>query len=239
MSTWGGWVSQGRTWRAVDGMAQVSYPYSATLPSIQDAMLVAGATASGGAFTGDLRGVDGLSLIGFDFYADDVKPADLMLDIVGAGRRYRVYLTDRVAAVGTRQRFVVPIDRRAAAPWVLDAASDAAFGETLAAVDRVEITVTPSGRERQRYRVDNVFLDATPSVGAVEADGVQGGMALVWQAVRAESSYRLEATTDLSAEGGGWFDTGVRMQADGDALRMPLPETDGENVMIYRLRMEP
>lgn len=230
-----GWTNTGSitNWIATGGVARASFA-ARSYPSLHTAIL----SSPAGGFTGDLLNDGSVELLGFDFTCENVKPSELSVDIVSASGKYRVYLTSRVGEAGTTTRMVVPLYQRTGAPWVLGMPDEQEFNKALASVQRIDIRVIPARLSAQAYRVDNVFLDGRPASSSLRMDAETGGPALVWQSVRPDSVYRLEASDDLSAPGGGWRDAGEAAASPDGTLEIPVGEQTDQPAGFYRLKMK-
>jgi hypothetical protein len=234
-----GWENgnQELVWTAQNGYLRVTLP-GGDIPSLDSPILAAGAAASGGAFSGDYRAA-GIRFIGFDLLAENVLPAAVAVDLVGAGRRYRTYVTGQVSGVGTVSAVVVPLPQGQPVDWELGLSEAEAFAATLAAVERLEIRILQAGRGAQAYQLDNVFLQGAPAGGGLTVDPVSGSPAMVWQAVLPGARYQLQMSEDLMAPGGGWMDIeGASHTAEDTLLQVPMDVEPSSRMRYFRLKME-
>lgn len=148
----------------------------------------ADAAASGGAFAGNYSAA-GVQLIGFSFLAQEALPSAALVRLSGAETSFFRSFADAIAQTGVWYRIVFSLQSQAAGRWV--GGTEPAFAEVLRDVQRLEIQITRAGMTAQRYRLEDVFLDALPAGTEVSADGT-----VAWSRLRADQAYVVEAAAD-------------------------------------------
>lgn len=151
----------------------------------QDAFVATGALASA-AFVGNYSAVTGL-LIGFDFQAVEVLPAQLVLRLRSGTHRIERFLTSTLVATGLWHRLRIPLTSAPDGGW---SGNTEVFSAILTNVTRWEIEITRNTGAAQRYRVDNVFLDSLPVADALTPEFIR------WADLRTQEFYRCEAASD-------------------------------------------
>lgn len=147
-------------------------------------------------FVGDYHAA-GVELIGFDFIALNVIPASARIEITG---RIGETQTDYVARfftsalVGTniwhsfRYRLTSPSD----GGWTFGTNN---FYQIMTNVVSLQVQISRSGESAQTYLLDNIFIDALPAGGGATA--ASNTPQIVWNNLRTNEVYRVEASPDL------------------------------------------
>lgn len=157
-------------------------------PFPESGSFVATNTASNGAFNGDYSAA-GIQLIGFSFLAQDVLPSAALVRWSGPESSFFRSFADAIAQTGVWYRIAFSLQSQAAGRWV--GGMEPAFEESLRDVRSLEIQITRAGMTAQRYRLEDVFVDALPAGTEVFGDG-----AVVWSRLRADQAYVVEAVGD-------------------------------------------
>ena len=225
----GGWTNAVGTpvWRATGGVAQVAFPGS-LVP--QTGTLRASGDSSSAAFLGDYASA-GLLLLGFSFRAEHLVPDTLTLRWLREGTGYFASLQAAVVSTGVWYRFLFTLEGKQAGGW--DGDAESLFGQTLQAVDTLEIAVTkPATLATVRYSVDDLVLYPLASMGGVFAEGsAPGTWRLEGTGLLAGVTHRLESAEDLA---GPWTQA-VAWVAAGESMSIVV--TNPAPRLFWRLEL--
>lgn len=147
-------------------------------------------------FIGDYLAA-GIELVGFDFNAVNVIPVSARVELTG---RIGEIETDYVARFfhnslirtnvwhSFRYRLTSPSDGN----WSFGTTN---FFKIMTNVVSLQVQISRSGESAQTYLLDNIFIDALPAGGGATA--ASNTPQIVWNNLRTNEVYRVEASPDL------------------------------------------
>lgn len=192
------------------------------IPIPENGGWVATNTSSGAAFVGDYTAA-GIQLIGFSFKAENVLPSSALIRWYGPTSSYFRSFTSHVLATGVWYRLAFALTDKETSGWVGGGSEGFALG--LTNVQWIEIQVSRSATNVQRYLVDDVFVDGLP-------EGVSLALGqVVWSTLRTNVGYTVEAAEDPK---GTWAEAGS-FSATNRTQSWVDPEATNEGRRVYRL----
>lgn len=226
-----GWTNSGQwgAFGATNGYLRGRFDAIGGPPSPQTGRFIATNAASGGAFVGDY-GAAGVEQIGFSILAADALPSDLLLRWYG-GDGFAYFhggLAAFITATGVWHTFVFSLRDKAEGGWVGSSATN--FAAARQAVTWLEIAITRNGVTAQHYAVDNVFIDAAPSVAPLNT-GVAPPQ-LVLAPLQTGATYRIQATESLA--GGTWTNLDL-IVATNRWMEWPVTDPTGSVTRFFRV----
>lgn len=190
---WVGTVAISGSWSFTGGVARVVFDETG-FPFPDEATLSNQAAATSGSFTGNYTAA-GVELIGFRFQAATALPSDVLLSLRGGTSVFQRSFGLAVAQTGVWYTLAASLANAEQGGWTNHSGSMAEFSAALQDVKAVSVRIIRSGATEQHYLVDELFLDHLPQQAGLSAQGDQ--LSLQWTALRTETIYSLEGTTNL------------------------------------------
>jgi hypothetical protein len=132
---------------------------------------------------------------------------------------------DAIAQTGVWYRIILSLQSKEAGRWMGGTA--AAFAGTLRDVRSLEFQITRAGMTAQRYRLEDVFLDALPAGTDVSADGT-----VAWSRLRTNQAYVIETAGGPTQE----WEAVDGFTATGSTRTWLDPAPTNAQRKIYRLQ---
>lgn len=225
---WVGSLSLGNgSWSYTSNAAQITFNNTEpiSIPDIGTLSNQHGATT--GLYSGDYTAA-GITIIGFKFFAETELPSGITLFLGGSSNLY-LRLFD-IAQAGVWYTLSASLVNPELEGWVSLKGSLSNFDATLADVQYVGINVARSGVLKQRFVIDDIFLDRQPV--AIEEIS-SGSSVIVWGSLRIDEPYVVEASTDLVQS--PWSIVDV-FTATGATYRSEFPTTN--RTLFFRMTKE-
>ena len=220
-------------WRAV-GMSGLSWTNQGLkgsfaaqgVPAPETGTFAAPTSAVPGHYVGDYPAAR-LGLVGFSFYAKQVKPSSMLLRLRNDSLVFFRDLDPSLIATGRWQHFAISLQTAGAGGW--NGGTEAQFRQLVSNVARLELSVARSGTGAQEYLLDDFFV--LPLHEAVAMDRVSEQLLdMQFSDLRSNVPYRVEAADELT---GIWTQVGAWAPA-GSTFTWTGTNADGVG-RAYRL----
>jgi hypothetical protein len=210
-------------------MARASFPEGPPI-RVEDAHLVAGAGASGGAFMGNYDSAE-ILVIGFSMMFEKFPtPSDVALKWRGNNETFqRGIQASLFDQTGVWHRFAFSLNSKIEGGWD-GVGSEATFQSALTNIDLVSLLVKV-GPDAVDVYLDDIFIDRLHAGTRFQAT-TNGYGDITWSYVRSNYTYQLEYADVLTA---GWSTAAV-VTATSSNLITTIPLTNSA-LRAYRLNL--
>lgn len=198
----GGWRSQNASVMTVSWTNDIGNPdgvlrgFFGQLPPGPPGDVVSAFVADGAGSSSNLMGnyrASDVWLVGFDFNPVNIKPKSFDLYIYGGSSKgvYRNFF-NQLDSANRWYSFRVAVTTPTAGSW---RGNTNQFEEIMVNVTSLVFAISRNTTTTETYLLDNIFIDALPAGG--EATAASNTSQIVWNNLRTNEVYRVEASPDL------------------------------------------